>query len=169
VHNPEASADFDTFYRATAPRTLQYAYAICGDMATAQDLTSEAYIRAWQRWRIVGGYEAGDAWIRRVVTRLANDRWRHLRVRRRHESATPPPATLAPPTEDLIVLVAALRDLPVRQREALVLHYVVDRSVAEIAAETGPAEGTVKSWLSRGRAALAAALEPSEKELNHAG
>ena len=170
MHSPEASVDFDVFYRTTAPRTLQFAFAICGDMATAQDLTSEAYIRAWQHWRAVRDYDAGDAWVRRVVTRLAGDRWRHLRVRRRHE-ATTVPAVAAPPTEDLVVLVAALRNLPVRQREALVLYYVVDRSISQIAAETGAAEGTVKSWLARGRAALATALDPTadaDKEYDHA-
>ena len=48
------------------------------------------------------------------------------------------------------------------------LHYVADRSVAEIAAETGSAEGTVKSWLSRGRAALAAALHIEPQEAGNA-
>jgi len=43
VHDAD---DFDAFYRATAARTIQYAYALCGDLATDQDLTSEAYMRA---------------------------------------------------------------------------------------------------------------------------
>jgi RNA polymerase sigma-70 factor (ECF subfamily) len=58
----------------------------------------------------------------------------------------------------VIVLVAALRTLPMAQRRALVLHYLLDRSLADIAQETGASLGTVKSWLSRGRVALAAAL-----------
>jgi RNA polymerase sigma-70 factor (ECF subfamily) len=57
-----------------------------------------------------------------------------------------------------VLLVRAMRTLPMAQRRALTLHYLLDRSVAEIAAETGAAAGTVKSWLSRGRAALATAL-----------
>jgi RNA polymerase sigma-70 factor (ECF subfamily) len=44
------------------------------------------------------------------------------------------------------------------QRRALALHYLLDRSVGEIAQETGASSGTVKSWLARGRAGLAAAL-----------
>jgi RNA polymerase sigma-70 factor (ECF subfamily) len=48
--------------------------------------------------------------------------------------------------------------LPTALRRALTLHYLLDRSVAEIAVETGASAGTVKSWLSRGRTALAAAL-----------
>jgi RNA polymerase sigma-70 factor (ECF subfamily) len=56
------------------------------------------------------------------------------------------------------MLVGALRALPMAQRRALVLHYLLDRPVADIAAETGASVGTVKSWLSRGRANMAAAL-----------
>jgi RNA polymerase sigma-70 factor (ECF subfamily) len=51
-----------------------------------------------------------------------------------------------------------MRAVTPAHRRALVLHYLLDRSVADIAVETGAAQGTVKSWLSRGRAELAAAL-----------
>jgi RNA polymerase sigma-70 factor (ECF subfamily) len=56
------------------------------------------------------------------------------------------------------MLVTALRTLPTAQRRAIVLHSMLDRSVADIARETGSSPGTVKSWLSRGRAALAEAI-----------
>jgi RNA polymerase sigma-70 factor (ECF subfamily) len=54
-----------------------------------------------------------------------------------------------------------MRMLPAAQRQALALYYLLDRSVGQIAAETGVSTGTVKSWLSRGRAGLAAALDPT--------
>ena len=57
-----------------------------------------------------------------------------------------------------MLLVEAMRTPPAAQRRALVLHYLLDHSIAEIAAETGASAGTVKSWLSRGRAGLAAIL-----------
>ena len=53
-----------------------------------------------------------------------------------------------------------LAKLPTRQRQAIILHYLADTSVTDIAALTGAAEGTVKSWLHRGRAALAGYLGP---------
>lgn len=56
---------------------------------------------------------------------------------------------------DLPALVQALRRIPEKQRRALVLHYVADMTVEQIAAETGAAPSTVKAQLSRGRAALA--------------
>lgn len=149
---------FDAFYRDTSRRLARYAYGLTGDAADAQDLVAEAYARAWQRWRRVSGYDNAEAWLRLVVTRLAADRWRHLRVRRLRAAAAAPPPPVPPPSDDTVLLVTAMRSLSPIHRRALVLHYLLDRSVADIAVETGAALGTVKSWLSRGRAELAAAL-----------
>ncbi|MGN9907276.1 SigE family RNA polymerase sigma factor [Phytohabitans sp. LJ34] len=149
---------FDAFYRDTSRRLVRYAYGLTGDVAEAQDLVQEAYARAWQRWRRLTGYDNAEAWLRIVITRLATDRWRHLKVRRVRAAADRPPPPVPPPSEDTVLLVTAMRGLPAAHRRALVLHYLLDRSVADIAAETGAAQGTVKSWLSRGRAELAAAL-----------
>jgi RNA polymerase sigma-70 factor (ECF subfamily) len=52
----------------------------------------------------------------------------------------------------------ALATLPPRQRQAVVLHYLADVSIAEIAAMTGTSEGTIKSWLHRARISLAGQL-----------
>nr|WP_296069838.1 SigE family RNA polymerase sigma factor [uncultured Actinoplanes sp.] len=156
--------DFDGFYRDTSRRLLRYAYGLTGDPAEAQDLVQEAYARAWQRRNRLAGYEDPEAWLRLVVNRLSADRWRRLGVRRERAAAQAPAAPVPPPSEDVVLLVRAMRTLPVAHRRALALHYLLDRSVAEIAAETGVATGTVKSWLSRGRAGLAAALGTNETE-----
>jgi RNA polymerase sigma-70 factor (ECF subfamily) len=148
--------DFEAFYQGSAHRLMRFAYGLTGDLAEAQDFTQEAYARAWQRWRKVQRYDNPEAWLRLVVTRLATDRWRWLGVRR----ASPPPSaeSVPPPDEELMTLVAALKQLPVDQRRALALHYLFDQSVADIAAETGTNVNTVKSWLARGRANLATVL-----------
>jgi RNA polymerase sigma-70 factor (ECF subfamily) len=57
-----------------------------------------------------------------------------------------------------VTLVAALRELPDRHRQAVVLHYLADQPVAEIAQAMGATEGAVRVWLHRGRGALAAKL-----------
>lgn len=150
--------EFDDFYRDTSRRLLRYAYGLSGDPAEAQDLVQEAYARAWQRWRRLSRYEDPEAWLRLVVNRLSADRWRRLGVRRARQAADPPPQPAAPPSEDTVLLVRAMRTLPPAQRRALTLYYLLDRSVSEITAETGASSGTVKSWLSRGRAGLAATL-----------
>lgn len=165
--SPFVKLDFDEFYRDTSRRLMRYAYGLTGDPGEAQDLVQEAYARAWQRWRRVSGYEDPEAWLRLVVNRLSTDRWRRLFVRRTHAAAEPPGRPVPPPTDDVILLVRAMRTLPAAHRRALALHYLLDRSIAEIAAETGSSIGTVKSWLSRGRAGLAAELDGRPEGASH--
>ncbi|PWR11962.1 SigE family RNA polymerase sigma factor [Micromonospora acroterricola] len=149
---------FDEFYRGTARRMLRYGYAVAGDHTEAQDLVQEAFARAWRQWGRLAAHPAPEAWLRLVVARLATDRWRHLHRRRAVLSRTGPPPAAPPPSEDGVLLVHALRQLPAAQRQALALHYLFDMSVDEIARETDVPVGTVKSWLSRGRSRLAALL-----------
>jgi RNA polymerase sigma-70 factor, ECF subfamily len=152
------AAGFDEFYGASSMRVVRYAYALTGNLADAQDLTQEAFARAWQRWGSVSGCDSPEAWVRRVVANLATSRWR------RHRTATAATRDLAPASQmpevgpDTVALVAGLRTLPDRQRLVLVLHYLADMPIAQIAAELGCPVGSVKAWLSRGRTALAAAI-----------
>jgi RNA polymerase sigma-70 factor (ECF subfamily) len=154
---PPGAEDFDALYNARYGDVVAMVHALTGDIAEAQDLAQEAFCRAWQRWKAVAAYEDPLAWIRRVAANLATSRWRRLGVTRRHlrreRSADVPPLN-----PDHVALVTALRTLPADQRRALVLHHIVDLPVAEVAHEMGAALGTVKSWLHRGRAALAAQL-----------
>jgi RNA polymerase sigma-70 factor, ECF subfamily len=149
---------FDEFYRSTSARLVRYGYAVVGDLSDAQDVVQEAYTRAWQRWRTVAAHPQPEAWVRLVVTRLAADRWRRLARWHALLNRARPPEHVHPPGEDTVVVVAALRRLPVAQRQALALYYLFDMRVADIARETGVPVGTVTSWLSRGRAGLAEAL-----------
>jgi RNA polymerase sigma-70 factor (ECF subfamily) len=158
----EDTAGFDEFYRVTYRRLLGYAYGLTGDATEAQDLVQEAYARAWPRWRRLAGYDDPESWLRLVVNRLSSDRWRRLRHAQLWFAAAPPPLEVPPPADDVVLLVEAMRALPDNHRRALVLHYMLDRSVADIAVEIGVAAGTVKSWLSRGRAALVAQLEADD-------
>ncbi len=149
---------FDAFYRGTSQRLARYAYGLTGNGTEAQDLTQEVYARAWQHWRTVQAYDEPEAWLRVVLTRLATDRWRRSRVHRAASASLRPPDPVQPPSETTVLLVAALRRLPMPHRRALVLHYLLDRSVADIARELQTNVNTVKSWLARGRTNLAAAL-----------
>ncbi|HEX6872908.1 MAG TPA: SigE family RNA polymerase sigma factor [Micromonosporaceae bacterium] len=146
---------FDDFYRATVAGVLRFAYAVTGDRHEAQDIVQEAFGRAWRRWRTVREHPAPDAWVRVVVANLANDRWRRVRGLRVALARSGMAGPVAPPSEDTVLLVNALRQLPAKQRQAMALHYLFDFTVDDIARETGAASGTVKSWLSRGRTQLA--------------
>ncbi|TDC33444.1 SigE family RNA polymerase sigma factor [Micromonospora sp. 15K316] len=158
------AGSFDDFYRSTSRRMLRYGYAVAGDYVEAQDLVQEAYARAWRQWGQMSAHPAPEAWLRLVVARLATDRWRRLNGWRSALIRSGPPEVVPPPSEDGVLLLGALRQLPAAQRQALALHYLVDMSVEEIARETQVPVGTVKSWLSRGRARLAALLPDGAAE-----
>jgi RNA polymerase sigma-70 factor, ECF subfamily len=68
------------------------------------------------------------------------------------------------PSVDRPALVTALRDLPLRYRQVLVLHYLVDLPVQQVAAELGLPQGTVATQLARGRLALAQRLDPDHNQ-----
>jgi len=154
---------FDEFYRDTSARMLRYGYALTGDLAEAQDVVQEAYTRAWRHWRSVSTHPAPEAWLRLTVGRLSTDRWRRLSGWRAAVRRAGPPEPAGPPSEDAVMLTAALRRLATPMRQAVALHYLFDLSVADIAAETGAPVGTVTSRLHRGRTELAAMLTPASR------
>jgi RNA polymerase sigma-70 factor (sigma-E family) len=160
--------DFDEFYRSTRGRVCAYLYALTGDLAEAQDVTQDAYARAWERWAKVRTYDSPESWVRIVARRLATNRWRKALSRRiahrRHGLVDSTPG----PTEDLVAITAALRQIPEPQRVAIVLHHLMGLTVEQVARETGVAEGTVKARLSRGRGALSTLLSVDVEEPDHA-
>ncbi|MGH3661303.1 MAG: SigE family RNA polymerase sigma factor [Micromonosporaceae bacterium] len=150
-----SEAEFAALYQARFNDLAAQLFAYIGDRTEAQDLVQEAFVRAWQRWHKVGEYDDPVAWVRRVAWNLATSRHRRLKVARRFLARSGPPEPHPDASPDHVALVAALRKIPQRQRQAVVMHYLADMSVADIAADTGVALGTVKSWLHRGRAELA--------------
>ena len=153
---------FDAFYRASRQRLFAAVYAMTGNATEAQDAVHEAYARAWQRWSKVSRYGDPEAWVRTVARRVAISRWRKARNRLvAHRRAGEPPPVPGP-GPDAVAVVTALGRIPVSQRTAIVLHYLVGLPVAEVAVETGVPVGTVKARLSRGRRALADLLRVAE-------
>ena len=154
---PPAHSEFEEFYAAYFQSLTIQLYAYTADLAAAQDVVQEAFCRALARWKRVGGYDDPAAWVRRVAWNLATSRWRRVQTaseharRHREEYA-------AEPSPDRVALARALATLPVQQRRAVILHYLADLPISEIAQQEAVADGTVKSWLHRGRAALAAQL-----------
>jgi RNA polymerase sigma-70 factor, ECF subfamily len=163
------AAGFDEFYGACSMRMVRYAYALTGNLADAQDLTQEAFARAWQRWRFVSGCDSPEAWVRRVVANLATSRWRRNRIASAAARDVAVASHLPEVGPDTVALVAGLRKLPEQQRLVLVLHYLADLPVAQVAAELGCPVGSLKAWLSRGRAALAKAISEQCSDQEVAG
>jgi RNA polymerase sigma-70 factor, ECF subfamily len=155
--------EFDAFYVASFARLVGQIYAMCGDLAEANDCVQEAFIRAWDRRRSLDVDHAPEAWVRTVAYRLAVSRWRRSRRASQPVDRSQQPAPVGEPTLDRIALEHALLQLPPEQRRAIVLHHLCDLPVADVAREVGAPVGTVKARLSRGRATLASLLrdEPS--------
>jgi RNA polymerase sigma-70 factor, ECF subfamily len=161
-----SAADFDALYQAHYGDVVAVVYAFNGDLSEAQDLAQEAFCRGWQRWEAIAAYDNPVAWIRRVALNLASSRLRHLRVADRHLRRARP-AVVPALQPDHVALVTALRTLPGEQRKAVVLHHLLDLPVADVAHELGVATGTVKSWLFRARASLAAQLADPTQEVTN--
>ncbi len=155
------TVSFDEVYAAHYADLTVQLYAYFGDRQEAQDVVQEAFCRALARWPAVAAYDDPVAWVRRVAWNLAVSKWRRARTalsflhRQRADDHH-----VDGPSPERVALVTALATLPDKQRRAMVLHYLADMTVAEIADREGVAEGTVKSWLHRARAALAAQLRP---------
>ena len=158
-----AGASFEEFYAATVDRLLGHLFLVTGDLHAAEEIVQEAFTRASMRWPRLRSYDVPEAWVRRVAMNLAADRARSLRRQTRALMRLGPPPAVPSVSVETLALVEALRTLPVRQRQAVVLHYLADLPVADIALALAVPSGTVKSLLARGRRALAAKLgEPEE-------
>lgn len=153
----DAKVEFRRFFEERHRRLIGEAYLLTGDADEAHDLAQEVLYRAWRNWDKVSRYELRGAWASRVLHNLVVSRWRRRLVALRHSARAESLWSAAISVEHLDV-VAALNDLPLAQRRAIVLHDLDGMSVAEVATEMGTPEGTVKSWLSRGRAAIADAV-----------
>ena len=152
------TAKFEEFYGAAAMRIVRHCYALTGNLADSQDIAQEAFVRAWQRWASVRDCDSPEAWVRHVATNLATSRWRRDRTARAAAPELIRQQSVQEISPNTVALVAGLRTLPERQRLVLVLHYLADLPVEQIAADLSCPVGSVKAWLSRGRAALAAVM-----------
>ena len=160
-------SDFGAFYEQSYSRIFRAVRMLCASGSEAEDALAEAYARALGRWDEISRLDLPEAWVRRVAMNQATDQHR-LRIRDRlvWPRIGPTLAQQGPEQADPTDLVATLRRLPPARRHVMVLYYVVDRSVADIAAELSLPTGTVKAHLSRGRAQLASLLR-SDLEVVH--
>ncbi|WP_218126663.1 sigma-70 family RNA polymerase sigma factor [Glycomyces sambucus] len=153
----EPYADFDDFYAANVGPITAQIRAYVGDLSEAEDLVADAFVKALARWKTISAYDNPATWVRRVAWNLATNRLRRGAVLRRLLQRQRP-AHVQGPQPDRIDLGQALAGLNERHRKAVILHYLADMTAVEIAEQEGVAAATVRSWLTRGRAALAERL-----------
>jgi RNA polymerase sigma-70 factor (ECF subfamily) len=152
-------ADFRQVYEQAFPIVYRVAYRFSGRRETAEDAAQEAFARAFERW----GRLRREPWI---VGWIVNTTLNILRRtgRRAPEFSREAQELGSPETEleSALDLWRAIRELPKRQAQAVVLHYIIDLPVVQVADVMGCREGTAKAHLDRGRHRLARLLEPSE-------
>jgi RNA polymerase sigma-70 factor (sigma-E family) len=168
-HQSQPRIDFDRFVAETAEPLLRTAYLITWDFAEAEDLVQECLFKVARRWPRIKKMERPVAYARTVVIHLALDEGKR-RSQRRSELGPEATGLLEAHHDDAAVgilgrvetstdLLGVLRDLPPRQRAALVLRYFDDLSEAEVADVMGCSVGTVKSTTSRALGRLRREIE----------
>lgn len=151
---------FREFVDARSPALLRTAWMLTGNAATAEDLLQTALARTWPHWERISAAGSPDAYVRTVMVRL-NASWRSRLWNRERPTANPTAERVTGGpfddhgrSDDRTVLLAALAELPVRQRQALVLRYFDDLSVDTVAEVMGTSAGTVKSQTAKALAKL---------------
>jgi RNA polymerase sigma-70 factor (sigma-E family) len=147
---------------------VRLALVMVGDLATAEDVVQEAFERLHRRWPGLREPASGLAYVRSSVLNGCRSVHRRAAVARKYAprlagSRDAAAADAGSATDDRGELAAALRTLPRRQREVLVLRYYLDLDVAEIAGTLRIAPSAVRSSCTRGLAALARALREGEQ------
>ena len=156
-----APQSFERSFEALYRLAYRVAFRILGDRSDAEDVAQETLARAVLRWSRLEARPEG--WVSRVASNLAVDRYRQ-RVRSRRPRSGPI-GVVDDRMGERADLVAALRSLPRRQREVVVLRYLADFSEADVAAALGCSVGSIETHASRGLAALRQRLgEPPEPE-----
>ncbi|WP_326561248.1 SigE family RNA polymerase sigma factor [Micromonospora sp. NBC_01796] len=147
--------EYVEYVTARLPALRRLAYSLCGDEHQADDLVQEAVTKLYLSWAKSSRANSLDAWVRVILVRVFLDSqrkgWWKVRL---FGMAPDVRASVDQPTEDRTVLHAALARVPPRQRAVLVLRYLHDLPVNEVAEVLGCSAGTVKSQTSHGLKAL---------------
>lgn len=156
---PTASVrDFDSFYRQEFAAVATVAGTVVGNRSVGEDIAQEALARAHRQWQKVSAYDKPGAWLRRVAINLAISR------RRRVASETRAVTRLSRRRGEAVerrgdpAVWAAVDRLPPRQRAVVVLHYLEDRPVVDIAEILECSVSAATSNLHKARTNLATML-----------
>ena len=153
-------AEFDEFFAASWDPCLRAVAAITGNMALAEDQIAEAFARAWASWHKVSRHPAPRAWVVRTALNAGASWWQ----RRSKETALTSHDIAAADSYGSgldTAMLTALRRLPARQREVIVLRVFLDLDIDTTARQLGIAPGTVRAHLSRAMTALRNELAPA--------
>jgi RNA polymerase sigma-70 factor (sigma-E family) len=156
----DAAQAVTALYEAHAVGLIRLAVVMLGDRAAAEDVVQDAFCGLYRRWGQLDEPGKAQSYVRAATLNGCRSELRQ-RIRAQRRGGPAPDAADAASAEQAALLgeehqqvLSALRRLPDRQREALVLRFYLDQTEPEIAESMGISPGTVKSTTSRGLAAL---------------
>jgi len=154
------AAAFEAFYRRNLARIARACALVLLDRDAAEDVAAEAFARLWSRWDQIEGEDHAGGFVFKTAMRLCAREWKR-RERR-------PPRTEGPadPVEAALArhdVARALREIPLRQRQAVVLRDWAGFQTKEVARMLGMRESTVRVHLARGRERLRHVLLVEER------
>jgi RNA polymerase sigma-70 factor (sigma-E family) len=162
-NTPSGTETLDELFHTHYDPMVRFAVLLLGDRTSAEEVVQDAFVKMHMRQRRLGDPDSMGAYLRQSVLNGARShlRWRGVRRRR----AVPADSTVITTPERSALdsdrrrqVLAALDDLPLRQREVMVMRYWLELSEDEIAAALGISQGAVKTHAHRARQALAATL-----------
>jgi RNA polymerase sigma-70 factor (sigma-E family) len=147
--------DYVEYVTGRLPYLRRLAFALVGDPHRADDVVQETVTKLYVHWRRAQGATNLDAYVRAMVVRVFLDEKRHRWARVELLPAAPDrSAGPAPDPIEALTVRTALAQLPPRQRAVLVLRFVEDLPVDEVAQLLGCSPGTVKSQTFHGLASM---------------
>src|SRR4051794_3535767 len=156
-----ARRGFDEFYAENFDRVARAITLAAGDREVARDATQDAFARALRRWRRVSEMDRPDGWVYVVAMNRLRDHWRRL-------DREQPVEPVDPDNGGVVVTRLSVREaigtLPPRQRQAVVLRYLADLPLADVADAMDCAVGTVKATLHQALRAMRVELEDDDAD-----
>ncbi len=160
-------AQVEALFRQEYVSLVRLASLLLGDRAASEEVVQDAFVRLQTGWSRIRDPQKAPAWLRSAVLNGARSTIRRRVVRRRGLEPVPDVAPSAEAgalvADEHRRMVAALRRLPVRQREAVTLRFYLDLSEAATAEAMGVSNGSVKTHVHRGLAALQTLLEEVDR------
>ncbi len=162
-------ADIREFLATEYARLVAAVALVASSRPAAEDAVQEAMVRAWERTRKGEQIDSLNAWVATVALNISRSGLRRkMAERRARQRLDASPATAHERSHgDAVDIERAMATLPRRQREVVVLRYLLDLTTAETASTLRINEGTVKSELSRARARLASRLQVDDMEVSN--
>lgn len=157
------TSDFEEFYHSEYPKVFRATYALSAHREAALDATQEAFKRAFAKWSRLRRESWAAGWVMTTALNICKKEAKKA-TRWAEYEAEVAPGPVPPASPDRLDLVSALRALPLRQRQAILLFYLCDLPVPVVSDLMNVAEGTVRAHLAQARAALRRALHQSKED-----